>query len=169
MCHSTCCAPDDKASSVARTKDQQKVFIELQRNWTYVTVQQPSTGVVGPESDRRRSSGRYGDGIPSHGVLLLDDGRIDGCVIREVICRFTHHLELVTVQVERVETGVAIWRHQGLRLSHGGAKRSRSLVANLRVDDGNLNHGKVIEHQGVGHGPIDPGVVRIVAHSHLGE
>lgn len=89
------------------TKCQHKVFIKLQRDRTYVTVQQPSTGVVGPESDRRRSSGRYGDGIPSHGVLLLDDGRVDGCVVREVICRFTHDLEFVTVQVERVETSVA--------------------------------------------------------------
>jgi hypothetical protein len=104
MCHSTCCAPDDKASSTAHTKDQHKVFIELKRDRTYVTVQQPSTGVVGPESDRRRSSGRYSDGIPPHGVLLLDNGRVDRSVIREVVCGFTHDLELVTVQVERVET-----------------------------------------------------------------
>ena len=72
-----------------------------------MTVQQPSTGVVGPEPDRRRSSGRYGDGIPSHGVLLLDNGRVDRSVIREVVCGFTHDLELVTVQVERMETSVA--------------------------------------------------------------
>jgi len=39
----------------------------------------------------------------------------------------------------------------------------------LRVDDSDLNHGEMIKHQSVGHGSVNPSVVGIVTHAHLGE
>ena len=159
MCHSTWYARKI-IRSIQRKKQIGGPFS------TYVAVQQPGTGVIGSESDRSRSAGGYGDGVSSHRVLLLDDGRVELGVVREIVGGFAHDLELVSVQMEGMETGVTE-RSRGI--SQGSSEMSVAALARLRVNDGDLNHSKVVEHQSVGHRSVNPGVVRVVAHGHLGE
>lgn len=114
-----------------------------------VAVEQPCTRVISPPSDSGTSSRRNGHGIPSNRVyLVLVDRRVEFGIVRGVIHSLIDDLEVVAVQVERVETGVA-----------GGDEHERHpdarLVKDLRVDKGELDNVQVLDSDRIAHGTVD--------------
>jgi hypothetical protein len=71
-------------------------------------MQQPSAWVISPEPNRGRTTWWDSHGIPSHGVGLFFDRRVDRGIVGEVVHGLAHDLEFMSVQVERVETGVTV-------------------------------------------------------------
>jgi hypothetical protein len=73
-----------------------------------VAVEEPCTRVISSPSNGRASSRRHGNGVSSHGVdLALIDGRVELGIVGSVVHGLVDDLELVAVEMERMETGVA--------------------------------------------------------------
>jgi hypothetical protein len=74
-----------------------------------VAVEQPCARVISPPSDRSSSSRGNSDGISSNGIDLVLVNRVVqfGIVRRGVVHDLVDDLEVVPVQMEWVESGVA--------------------------------------------------------------
>ena len=67
------------------------------------TVEDPDSGVVGDETEGDALAARHLDGVATDGVRLgLVDGRVQRGVVRRVVRRTLHDLELVAVQVAAI-------------------------------------------------------------------
>jgi hypothetical protein len=131
-----------------------------------VTMEQPSTRVVGSPSNSGTASRRNSHGVPSNRVdLLLIDRWVEGGVVRGVVHCLVDDLEFVAVQVERVETGIAgsITCNQPYALVH------QALNVDLRVNKGQLNDIQMLDGDSVGHRTVDSLEGGILAHAEQGE